>query len=63
MSKRSKKQIAAAQKRSLEAIAQNLDAMGEQWFDVDEYNVDVLADLANLCREAGDVLHVKEAAS
>jgi hypothetical protein len=42
-----KKQIAAGQVRSLRAMKKKLMNMAAQWFDVDEYNANRLAELAD----------------
>ncbi|MDR3055244.1 MAG: hypothetical protein LBU53_07565 [Zoogloeaceae bacterium] len=57
-----KKQIAAGQRRRLTVIARKLTNMSEQWCDVDEYNMNILFDLATICNRAARNLYVEEEA-
>lgn len=50
------KQIAGAQRRSLKAVQQKLEAMAAEWADVDEFNSNELHALAQRCKEVSENL-------
>lgn len=57
MQSRTIKQMAGGQKRSLKAIQKKLLEMSADWGDVDEYNVNLLSELANECGKAATSLY------
>lgn len=56
MATRTKKQLAAGQRRSLGAIRGKLLDMAAEWGDVDQFCMDALTDLADRAKETADNL-------
>ena len=48
--------MAGAQRRSLKAVQQKLEAMAAEWADVDEFNSNELHALAQRCKEVSENL-------
>ena len=60
MAERTFKQIVAGQRRSLKAHARKLRAMGDEWADRDEGNIELLYELAGKAEASAEALYVGE---
>ena len=54
---RTKKQIAGGHRRSLQALKAKIEAMSNEWEDVDEYNITILHELAEQCDQVSQKLY------
>jgi hypothetical protein len=60
MSSRTPRQIAAGQRRSLQAIEKKIRAMSAEWMDEDAFNENQLGDLADKIKEVSRDLVAEE---
>lgn len=54
------KQMAAGNRRSLEAIANRLENMSAKWGDIDEFNMSILDELIKKVRETASLIVIED---
>lgn len=57
MGSRTKRQLAAGQRRTLRAMRERMLNMARQWEDVDQFGATVLEELADRCEQTAIDLH------